>query len=239
MKRRSLLALTIVLFIALTFLVLQGCGGGATEETGKSSQTVSESETGSTTPADPSRAVLMNGRSVGYNWMAYWGYPGSGSVQKEGYTISYKELDGSDIASSFAQNVEGLPQGSVVFFKFCFVDFDGSNLTQREKELDQVIATAEARGLKLIIGNALPVRKQDGSSEIVEEEKAFNAYAEQKAAAATNVWVLDMHGVLADADGYLKREYQTGDSHPNDAAYAAMDEVFFPLLAEVFAGTRP
>jgi hypothetical protein len=48
--------------------------------------------------------------------------------------------------------------------------------------------------------------------------------------------VYDFNGVLAGTDGYLKPEYATEDSHPNDAAYTALDAAFFPLLSDVFAG---
>lgn len=224
--------------VALTLIVVAcgltlGCGSSAPQESpGARPQ-------GSTSQADASRAVVINGRSVARGWMDHWGYSGEGSVQKNGYALEYKELNGDEIASSFAQNVDGLQPGSVVFFKFCFVDFDGSNLAERERQLDQVVATAREKGLKLIVGNALPVRKQDGSPQIVAEEKAFNSYLDQKAAGEANVWVLDMNSVLANADGFLKTEYETEDSHPNDSAYSALDQVFFPLLANAFAGTHP
>jgi len=131
--------------------------------------------------------------------------------------------------------VEGLAPGSVVFFKFCFADFDGSNLPQREHELEQVLATAKEKGLKLIVGNALPVRKQDGTPEIVSEERKFDAFLAAKAASVSDVWVYDMNSVLAGGDGFLKPEYASEDSHPNDAAFTALDVTFFPLLADVFA----
>jgi hypothetical protein len=184
------------------------------------------------------KSVLMNGRSVGYNWMAHWGYVGDGTVKKNGYVIGYKELDGNDIPGSFTSNVSGLAPGSLAFFKFCFVDFDGSNLAQREKELDAVLATARARGLKLVVGNALPVRKEDGSAGIVAEERKFNAYLDEKAAGDPGVWVYDFNSVLAGQDGYLKPEYDSGDSHPNDAAYDVLDQTFFPLLDRAYAGTH-
>ena len=178
----------------------------------------------------------MNGRSVMYNWMSHWGYGGDGTVTREGYTISYKELNADDIANSFASNVAGLPPGFVTFFKFCFADFNGSNLAQREKEVGQVIATAKARQLKLMIGNALPVRKEDGSAQMVREYRDYNVFLTRQAASNPDVWVYDFYGVLAGGDGFLKPEYQTEDSHPNDKAYQVLDQSFFPLLQRVFAG---
>jgi len=156
--------------------------------------------------------------------------------KKNGYVFSYGELDGENIASSFADITEGLPPGSVVFFKFCFVDFDGSNLARRERELDEVVATARSRDLRLVVGNALPVRKQDGNVRIVAEDREFNRLVERAASENPGVWVLDLNGILAGDDGFLEPGYQTGDSHPNDRAYSAIDRAFFPLLDAVFEG---
>jgi hypothetical protein len=233
-------------FIAAAILTLVGLaclGAGCSSTQRPESKTATPRRTVPSATSQPAsssqpRAVLINGRSVGYNWMAHWGYVGDGTVKKDGYTIAYKELDGNNIPSSFAENVADLAPGSVAFFKFCFVDFDGSNLSQRERELDQVLATAQAKGLKLVVGNALPVRREDGNAQVVAEERKFNEYLAQKAASNPGVWVFDFHGTLAGSDGYLKPEYQTGDSHPNDEAYDALDQTFFPLLGQVFAGTH-
>lgn len=228
--------LAVGLLVILGCASLHGCGGEA--------PSVSPAEgparrPASTTPAAGSRPVLITGRSVAYGWMSSWGYPGSGSVSKNGYVFSYGELDGENIASSFAEVTEGLPPGSVVFFKFCFVDFDGSNLARRERELDEVIATARSRDLKLVVGNALPVRKQDGNGRIVAEDREFNRSVERAASENPGVWVLDLNGILAGADGFLEPGYRTENSHPNDRAYSAIDREFFPLLETVFQGTGP
>jgi len=210
-----------------------GCGSG-----GQPDSADSKPSPESAVKTAGTRTVTINGRSVAYNWMSYWGDTGSGRIRKNACTFEYKELDADNIASSFAGNVAGLVPGSVVFFKFCFVDFDGSNLARREGELEQVIGTARAKGLKLVVGNALPVRAQDGNARIVNEEKKFNEFLAGKADAGPNIWVLDMNGVLAGPDGYLKPGYDTGDSHPNNTAYAALDQVLFPLLDNAFAGTH-
>jgi hypothetical protein len=178
----------------------------------------------------------MNGRSVMQGWMQHWGFAWEGPVEKNGYSLDYKELNADDMAGSFSDNVSGLQAGSVTFFKFCFADFDGSNLGKLEKTVNDVIDTAKAKGLKLIIGNALPVRKQDGSGEFVSEYKKYNAFLDQKAAENPgSVCVYDFYGILAGSDGFLKPEYQTEDSHPNDGAYTALDGTFFPLLGQVFS----
>jgi len=225
--KRVLVSLAIISLVAVVAAAAAGCGGTA-EPQGASGQKQAV--------ADPSRTVTMNGRSVGELWMKHWGFVWDGPVSKEGYFLDYKALDADNIPSSFSGNVEGLVPGSVVFFKFCFADFDGSNLSQREHELEQVLATAKEKGLKLIVGNALPVRKQDGTPEIVSEERKFDAFLAAKAASVSDVWVYDMNSVLAGGDGFLKPEYASEDSHPNDAAFTALDVTFFPLLADVFAG---
>ncbi len=233
MKRAP--AVIIASVLALVMLVLAaGCGGRQAaeqtppEETGQASAP--------STGAPTAGSVTMCGRSVMYGWLQAWGYQGSGKVSHDGYTFDYGELDGSNIVDSFKEKVDGLPAGSVVFFKFCFVDFDGSNLTEREGQVDEVIDFARQKGLKLIIGNALPVREQDAPDGITDEYREFNEYLEQKASSNPGVWVYDFYGVLAGPDGFLKAGYDTGDSHPNDKAYTALDATFFPLLGRVFGG---
>jgi hypothetical protein len=209
-------------------LALTGCGGGA--------PSAQPSDGGQVKP-NPARTVTMNGRSVMEGWMKHWGFKWEGPVQKNGYSFDYKELDASEldrIAGSFANNVANLPPKSVVFFKFCFADFSGDNLRALEGIVDSVIQTARSKGLRLIVGNALPVRKQDGSPELVSEYKKYNAFLEEKARQGENLWIFGFYGVLAGSDGFLKSEYQTEDSHPNDRAYTTLDATFFPLLNAVF-----
>lgn len=236
MPRKSIAA-SLALMLALgLFAVAAGCGKTeqAVEDTGTAGSR--EQSGGSTATApDPARTVTMNGRSVMSGWMDHWGYTWEGPVERNGYFLDYRELNGDDIASSFAANVEGLAPASVVFFKFCFVDFDGSNLEQREQEVEEVIQTAKDRGLKLIIGNALPVRKADGNPELLREYKDFNAFLLGKARDNPGVvWAYDFYGVLAGSDGWLKPGYDTGDSHPTSEAYSALDPSFFELLGGVF-----
>ena len=237
MTRKAIVVGLAVLLAVGLGLATGGCGkkeeAGGESETGRAT-----GETGEQTePAKPDagRTVTMNGRSVMEGWMKHWGFTWEGPVEKNGYFLDYKELDGNDISPSFANNTEGLAPGSIAFFKFCFVDFDGSNLSQREREVEKVIQTARDRGLRLIIGNALPMRKSDGSPEILNEYRQFNAFLQQKARENQDVWVYDFYGVIAGGDGWLKPEYQTEDSHPNDKAYAALDPSFLELLGAVFA----
>jgi hypothetical protein len=227
----------LLLLVLLAALCVSGAGCGDKQEPAGESTVEVTGETAGIT-ADPARTVTMNGRSVMGGWMEHWGYDWSGPVEENGYFFDYRELDASELdnmSSSFASNVEGLSPGSVVFFKFCFADFYGDNLGQLERIIDSVIDTAREKGLRLIIGNALPVRKQDGSAAQVSEYEKYNAYLERKAGENPQVWIYDFYGVLAGPDGFLKAGYDTGDSHPNGEAYSALDVTFFPLLERVFS----
>lgn len=48
-----------------------------------------------------------------------------------------------------------------------------------------------------------------------------------------------MYGVLADGSGALKPAYDTGDGHPNDTGYGALDATYFPFLNTVFTSGSP
>ncbi|MCJ7745728.1 MAG: DUF5719 family protein, partial [Actinobacteria bacterium] len=61
----------------------------------------------------------------------------------------------------------------------------------------------------------------------------------ERAKQTSNVWIYDMYGVLSNSAGALKPEYQTGDSHPNDAGYDALDATYFPFLDSVFGSAPP
>lgn len=228
----------VLLCLLLLACLVTGCASKEAPAAKGDALTQTQQDSGPKAPSNTGKTVTINGRSVAENWMKHWGFTWEGPVEQHGYLLDYKELDGNDIAPSFAKNVSGLKPGSVAFFKFCFVDFDGTNLAEREKQVDQVIATAGDKQLKLIIGNALPVRKQDGNPEMLQEYKRYDEFLLQKAASNPNVWVYDFYGALAGPDGFLKPEYQTEDSHPNDRAYTVLDQSFFPLLDLVFAGKQ-
>ena len=227
-----------VLFLVLVVcLSLAAVGCGKTEEkTGETGEkaTAEEQAEEETTGTPTGKAVLMNGRSVMGGWVEHWGYDWEGPVEENGYSLDYKELNAEDMAGSFRDNVSDLPAGSVVFFKFCFEDFDGENLDELEATVDDVIDIAKERGLKLIIGNALPMNEEGGSKELISEYKKYNEFLDQKAAEIPDVWIYDFYSVLSGPDGLLEPEYDTGDSHLNDDAYTELDATFFPLLDQVF-----
>jgi hypothetical protein len=239
MTRKVIVIAVVVLLAVLPGFI--GCGkkgeAGSESAAGRvDDQTDGRDES---VQADPSRAIIMNGRSVMGGWMEHWGFAWEGPVEKNGYVLDYKELDAEDMAGSFAGNTAGLSPGSMTFFKFCFVDFDGSNLSQRKGEVEEVIQTAADRQLRLIIGNVLPVRESDGNPEMLKEYDEFNSFLKQKDQESGDVWVYDFYGILAGEDGWLKPEYQTEDSHPNDQAYAELDPSFFELLDTVHGGQEP
>ena len=224
---KKLFVLFLVFVVSLSLAVV-GCGK-------KEEKTVEPEQKRETTETSAGKAVLMNGRSVMGGWLEHWGYNYEGPVQEHGYSLDYKELNAEDMAGSFRNNVSGLPPGSVVFFKFCFADFNGENLTELESTVGEVVDIAKEGGLKLIIGNALPMNEEGGSRELVNEYEKYNLFLGKKASESPDVWVYDFYSVLAGSDGLLKPEYDTGDSHPNDDAYTALDETFFPLLDFVFS----
>ena len=185
--------------------------------------------------------VIMCGRSVMENWFTYWGWDGddSNTVSRNGYTLQHgQHLSGLDeMARIFSEVCDAVPAGTtpVMFFKFCFADFYQDNLAQLQGIVNQVIQTAQNHGLRLIIGNALPVVAAE--TELVTEHRAYNAWLTTRASETSNVWIYDMYGVLSNSAGALKPEYQTGDSHPNDAGYNALDATYFPFLDSVFSSS--
>lgn len=235
---KKLFILFISILLCSTLIMIIGCGGGG-EPTQTDDEYVEEvqddGESESETAITGENTVTMNGRSVMEGWMSHWGYDWEGPVTENGYTLDYKELDAdlSNIANSFQENVENLPEESVVFFKFCFDDFYGDNLSQLEGIIDDVVQVAEVGNLKLIIGNALPKHAEDSSSELVDEYESYNSYLEEIASNHDSVWIFDFYGVLAGGNGYLKDEYDVGDSHLTEEAYEALDPGFFDLLNSI------
>ena len=191
------------------------------------------------------KRVIMCGRSVMEGWFEHWGWGGDDSqtVLKSGYTLEHgRSLESPDqMAGIFGEICDAVPAGTtpVMFFKSCFADFSGDNLAQLQGIVNQVIQISQDHGLRLIIGNALPVIAADNSPELVNEHRAYNAWLITRASQASNVWIYDMYGVLSDSSGALKAAYAQGDSHPNDAGYDALDATYFPFLDGVFGSAPP
>lgn len=239
-------SISMVAVLLSCFLALAGCGRGgpSVSDSGDKPEAVEGVEV-STDDGDvevetqsTGSTVTMNGRSVMGGWFEHWGYDWEGPVSRDGYLLEYRELDAdlSSIAESFERNVDGSQPGSVVFFKFCFADFWGDNSAQLKGVIDEVIGSAADRGLRLIIGNALPVREEDGSTGLVSQYHDYNEFLVQRASESPDVFVYDFYGILAGSDGFLKHEYDVGDSHLNESAYSALDGTFFPLLERASGG---
>ncbi|HSQ21421.1 MAG TPA: hypothetical protein VLQ52_01290 [Coriobacteriia bacterium] len=185
----------------------------------------------------------MLGRSVMTDWTAHWGGDVSQPTTWEGFTITFREIEGPPgIADSAIAAMAEAPAGSTALFKFCFVDFNGGDFTG---ELDtyleycaRVADAAEAAGVRLILGTALPKVAGETTPELVAEHREFGrrveALAGERRAVGQDVVVLDLNAVLADDDGALVRRYAVSadDSHLSDAAYDALDEALLPLLSE-------
>jgi len=195
-------------------------------------------------PSDASSAqLLVLGRSVMTGWMAHWGGDPSAPTEWQGYSITFREIEGPPgIADSAVAAMADAPADSVVLFKFCFVDFNGGDY---DNELDtyldyvaEVADAAEARGVSLILGTALPKVAGETTLELVAEHREFGERLEEFAAdrrgRGQDVVVLDLNAVLTDDDGALRDRYaiSADDSHLTDAAYNALDDALLSLLDE-------
>ncbi|MBU1944835.1 MAG: hypothetical protein KKE36_14315 [Actinobacteria bacterium] len=200
---------------------------------------------GAAAPAAGEPQVYMCGRSVMDNWFTYWG--DSDEVVRNGYDLIHR------YATSLPDSIDDIravsdefaaSDSAALFYKLCFVDFEGwdagtaqANLQRNRADADQVLDyVVNTRGQKLIFGNALP-RTQGETDEWLRWNHAqYNAYLAALAAAHPGqVWVMDLYGNLAEpGGGYLRPEYDQGDGHPDDAGYAALEGPYFELLAQVF-----
>jgi hypothetical protein len=189
-------------------------------------------------------ALAMLGRSVMNGWFSHWESDPGQPYYRDRFVLQYHEIQGPpDIVTSVAAIVDSLTmsENPVVFFKFCFVDFEGGDSQAAQTNLDrnlgyiqQVYDTASHRGLRLILGNALPQVSRYTDSWLVWNHRQYNQRLGDFAAQHQNVKVFDLYSVLSDANGALKAAYATSsdDSHPNDAGYTALDVPFFAFLEQ-------
>jgi len=253
MKRHKLL---VALFCALLGLLIIfstfGCNKSSKKsDTEKTEQKEKEQTTESTDEqATDKRKVLMMGRSVMESWFVHWNSSSDFSkpVQHNGFAFYYKTLE---VPPDIVDSVKGYldedeDANSIIFFKLCFDDFQGSskseakaNLTRNKKYVQEVYdLVVKEHGLKLIIGNALPKVKDATDSQLVWNEQSYNSWLQQFAQEHPDeVHIFDQYGILADSDGNLKKEYAVDeyDSHPNDKAYSALDNAFYDLLQKNFS----
>ncbi len=255
MRRTGLVAIAVVVA-----LVIAGCAGtnedaalddGAASVTGvdetvdaDTTQAGADASDGGSTAAAGGTQVLMMGRSVMAGWFQYWGWDWDGPVERNGFTLTYSELDSPpSIAFSACEHTRSAPEGSVVFFKFCFVDFYGADGSEGDRQLDdmkawvaEVVDCASQRGVTLIIGNALPQVEDYTDAALVSQHRVYNAWLDEYIAGrGDSVRVLDLYAPLATSSGGLRPEFAVGshDSHLNSDAYAVLDPLLFGLLEEV------
>jgi hypothetical protein len=230
MKRAAILILLALL------LVLPACSKTAVPAKKTSSPKQEAAPSGST-------HVMMLGRSVMGGWFTHWTGDTSQPYNKDGSSLYYREIDGPDSIMDSVQSrvTEDGGQAAIVFFKLCFVDFNGddrdsarSNLERNEdyvqKAYDIIVSGA---GKRLIVGNALPQVKGATTGDLVWNHREYNKWLNDFAAAHPGqVWIFDQYDILADGNGSLKDGYETSadDSHPNNAGYSAMDDPLFALL---------
>lgn len=187
--------------------------------------------------------VLMLGRSVMGGWFEHWGSDTSSPVKREGFTLYYGELNTPpEIVNSAEEKVgEYSDKIQIVFFKLCFDDFESGsrseakeNLSQNKEYVEEVYQImVKENGFKLIIGNALPKVKNYTNSDLVWNHREYNKWLDEFAQKHPGeVYIFDQYSILSTSEGNLKKEYaiDVEDSHPNDAAYSALDGFFFALL---------
>ncbi len=184
--------------------------------------------------------VLMMGRSVIYGWFVHWGWDGNGTVDFHGFDMAYAELPSPpDIGAAAAALIAKRPQGSVVFFKLCFVDFWASSQGDVDANVKECLgyareAVEEARqvNVKIVLGNALPKVRSETTPALVKAHQRYNEGLVELAAEYENAVVFDQYSLLVSADGSLTKglAVTADDSHLSDLAYQLLDEALLETL---------
>ena len=221
-----------------------GTGAGAPDGTAAEAPAEGSDAVATTDGVDPARHLLVLGRSVMTGWVDHWGGSASEPAEWEGRTVTFREIEGPPgIAASASAAIADAPVGSVVLFKYCFVDFNGGDyaaeLDAYTRDLEAVADAAAGRGVTLVLGTALPRVRAETTPELVAEHRAFaervEALATDRIADGESVLVLDLNAVLAAADGSLESRYAVSrdDSHLTGAAYDALDEALLAVLPPI------
>jgi hypothetical protein len=235
MRKAVSLRFSISIALFLVTLVLAGCN----------------SESNPTGPEGTDTGLhvstLMCGRSVMQGWFDHWGSDGSKAVTYGSFLLYYGALwSPPDIIDSVQWQLNNVVTGNdwILFFKLCFVDFNGSSQAGAAENYDRNIGYLNSvydlvvtqRGLKVIFGTALPKVSAYTTDELVWNHSLYNAWIKSFAASHPGeVYVFDMYEVLADSDGSLRTDYAVSptDSHLNASAYAALDSAFFAMLDQL------
>lgn len=192
------------------------------------------------------KQIWMMGRSTMAGWFTHMGSDGITPVKRGRFVFTYKRIaPPPKIVNSVRKHLAAAERRPMVFFKLCFVDFEGGSLEAAQDNLTRnktyirraynvVVATYHKR---LIIGNALPSVAADTDSWLAWNHQQYNAWLNAYAAAHPGqVYIFNMYDVLRDGSGNLRADYATSstDSHPNDAGYSALDAVYIPYLRTHF-----
>lgn len=140
---------------------------------------------------------------------------------------------GMDMVKSFEEFLDH-DRFDAAFFKFCFVDFSVKTAVERVLRFQDMTATvakvhevAEKRGIKLIVGNALPLSAP--SEPTLQLQLDFNAWLKDFEASHRNVLVFDLFSRMANNQGHVRQDLARAfdDPHPADQAFSILDRAFF------------
>jgi hypothetical protein len=156
------------------------------------------------------------------------------------------QSNGQNMFDAVAQHADPASYDAV-FFKFCFIDFDSREMTpaQREQKMRQLTGLVEkvhtmtrSRGLKLILGTALPVQRP--LPEAVRLRREFTDWVNAYGRSNGDVAVVDLFGPLVDGEGRMRPEYARRelDDHVNWNGFRHLDPVLFSSLDGFFPEAR-
>jgi lysophospholipase L1-like esterase len=144
----------------------------------------------------------------------------------------------------FASDVLDLRPRAVVI-KACAISFrPGVNEKGTRRALLDMLAQAEAAGIKPVLATCVPVREDgnvvygsDGRKQpggINDRLLPYNDWLRQLAA-ARGYGLIDFYKAMADEKGFLPADLAEDDIHPNDKGYAVMTATAKPVLDALLA----
>lgn len=200
--------------------------------------------------------VAMAGRSTMQLWFKHWNWPYPLRIKTtyKPWPIAYRRYSTDKVhmvylplegpkagqpGSVFGERmIAGFERGlsgdhyDAAFFKFCFVDFSVSDEDREERfgnltgTIEKAREVAAKRGLKLIVGNALPL--PEPSEATLRLQRDFNEWLRRFATSRDDVLVFDVFSLLADEKGRLHKGLAKSpdDPHPGEKAFAVLDKAF-------------
>ncbi len=242
------LAVTVGVLLVMSGITAVGCKEsvslGSNGETGAVSTGSEDGEAGNVLPKG--KVIHACGRSVLAGWMEHGGWDGDPAIpfRFEGFDFYYHEVDQPPGISGDAREVmREAGDGSIVFFKLCFADFEGgdestarANLRRNQAIIDALVECSRGMpGQVLLLGNALPVVREYCDEWMVWNQRSYNDHLRGIAETNPQVRVIDLYGALAAPDGSLDTRFAADryDSHLNAAGYAVMDQAMRSTLSEL------